>query len=38
MRRARHVLVVSPHDIAVPTKDAYQWLVPEELTKRRRPH
>jgi 4-diphosphocytidyl-2-C-methyl-D-erythritol kinase len=27
----RHVLVVSPHDIAVPTKDAYQWLS-EELT------
>ena len=22
----REVLVVSPHDIAVPTKDAYQWL------------
>ena len=29
---ARHLLVVSPHDIAVPTKDAYQWLS-EELTK-----
>ena len=28
----RHVLVISPHDIAVPTKDAYQWLS-EELTK-----
>jgi 4-diphosphocytidyl-2-C-methyl-D-erythritol kinase len=27
----RQVLVISPHDIAVPTKDAYQWL-PEELT------
>src|ERR1700693_2904915 len=27
----RHVLVVSPHEIAVPTKDAYQWL-PQELT------
>jgi 4-diphosphocytidyl-2-C-methyl-D-erythritol kinase len=27
----RHVLVISPHDIAVPTKDAYQWLS-EELT------
>ena len=27
----RHVLVISPHDIAVPTKDAYQWL-PQELT------
>jgi 4-diphosphocytidyl-2-C-methyl-D-erythritol kinase len=27
----RQVLVVSPHDIAVPTKDAYQWLS-EELT------
>jgi 4-diphosphocytidyl-2-C-methyl-D-erythritol kinase len=22
----RRVLVISPHDIAVPTKDAYQWL------------
>ncbi len=28
----RHVLVISPHEIAVPTKDAYQWLS-EELTK-----
>src|SRR6202162_4994657 len=27
----RQVLVISPHDIAVPTKDAYQWL-PQELT------
>jgi len=27
----RPVLVISPHDIAVPTKDAYQWLS-EELT------
>jgi 4-diphosphocytidyl-2-C-methyl-D-erythritol kinase len=27
----RHLLVVSPHEIAVPTKDAYQWLS-EELT------
>jgi 4-diphosphocytidyl-2-C-methyl-D-erythritol kinase len=27
----REVLVVSPHDIAVPTKDAYRWLS-EELT------
>jgi 4-diphosphocytidyl-2-C-methyl-D-erythritol kinase len=27
----RHVLVISPHDIAVPTKDAYRWLS-EELT------
>jgi 4-diphosphocytidyl-2-C-methyl-D-erythritol kinase len=27
----RQVLVISPHDIAVPTKDAYQWLS-EELT------
>jgi 4-diphosphocytidyl-2-C-methyl-D-erythritol kinase len=27
----RHVVVVSPHDIAVPTKDAYKWLS-EELT------
>jgi 4-diphosphocytidyl-2-C-methyl-D-erythritol kinase len=29
--RRREVLVVSPHDIAVPTKDAYRWLS-EELT------
>ncbi len=29
----RTVLVVSPRDIAVPTKDAYQWLG-EELTNR----
>jgi 4-diphosphocytidyl-2-C-methyl-D-erythritol kinase len=28
----RTVLLVSPRDIAVPTKDAYQWLSPE-LTK-----
>jgi len=27
----RHVLVISPREIAVPTKDAYQWLS-EELT------
>jgi len=27
-----HVLVVSPHDIAVPTRDAYQWIA-ERLTK-----
>ncbi len=30
-----HVLVISPHEIAVPTKDAYQWLsqgLSEELT------
>jgi 4-diphosphocytidyl-2-C-methyl-D-erythritol kinase len=27
----RHLLVVSPHDIAVPTKDAYGWLS-RELT------
>jgi 4-diphosphocytidyl-2-C-methyl-D-erythritol kinase len=27
----RHVLVISPHEIAVPTKYAYQWLS-EELT------
>jgi 4-diphosphocytidyl-2-C-methyl-D-erythritol kinase len=27
----RTVLVISPHEIAVPTKDAYQWLS-EELT------
>ncbi len=26
-----HLLVVSPHEIAVPTKDAYQWLA-QELT------
>ena len=26
------VLVVSPHNIAVPTREAYQWL-PEQLTK-----
>jgi 4-diphosphocytidyl-2-C-methyl-D-erythritol kinase len=31
-----HVLIVSPHDIAVPTKDAYQWLS-EELTNREDP-
>jgi 4-diphosphocytidyl-2-C-methyl-D-erythritol kinase len=30
--RRREVLVVSPHDIAVSTKDAYRWLS-EELTK-----
>ena len=29
--RRHEVLVVSPHDIAVPTKDAYRWLS-EELT------
>jgi 4-diphosphocytidyl-2-C-methyl-D-erythritol kinase len=28
----RPVLVVSPHEIAVPTRDAYQWIV-ERLTK-----
>src|ERR1039458_4555772 len=28
----RSVLVVSPHDIAVPTRDAYQWLA-RQLTK-----
>ena len=27
----RHVLVISPHEISVPTKDAYRWLS-EELT------
>ena len=27
----RQVLVISPHEVAVPTKDAYQWLS-EELT------
>jgi len=29
----RNVLVVSPREIAVPTRDAYQWLA-EQLTKR----
>jgi 4-diphosphocytidyl-2-C-methyl-D-erythritol kinase len=29
----RNVLVVSPQEIAVPTRDAYQWLA-EQLTKR----
>jgi len=24
--KRRHLLVVSPHEIAVPTKDAYQWI------------
>jgi 4-diphosphocytidyl-2-C-methyl-D-erythritol kinase len=32
----RQVLVISPHDIAVPTKDAYQWLS-EELTNEEGP-
>ena len=32
----RAVLVVSPRDVAVPTKDAYQWLA-EELTNREDP-
>jgi len=32
----RRVLVISPHDIAVPTKDAYQWLS-EELTNEEGP-
>jgi 4-diphosphocytidyl-2-C-methyl-D-erythritol kinase len=32
----RHVLVVSPHEIAVPTKQAYGWLS-EELTNREDP-
>ena len=32
----REVLVISPHEIAVPTKDAYQWLS-EELTNREDP-
>ncbi len=31
-----HILIVSPHDIAVPTKDAYRWLS-EELTNREDP-
>jgi len=31
-----HVLIVSPHDVAVPTRDAYQWLS-EELTNREDP-
>jgi len=32
----RQVLVISPHDIGVPTKDAYQWLS-EELTNEEGP-
>ncbi len=32
----RALLVVSPHDAAVPTRDAYKWL-PLQLTKRRGP-
>jgi 4-diphosphocytidyl-2-C-methyl-D-erythritol kinase len=32
----RQVLVISPRDIAVPTKEAYQWLS-EELTNREDP-
>jgi 4-diphosphocytidyl-2-C-methyl-D-erythritol kinase len=32
----RRVLVISPHDIAVPTKDAYQWLS-QELTNEEGP-
>ena len=32
----RQLLVISPHEIAVPTKDAYQWLS-EELTNREDP-
>jgi 4-diphosphocytidyl-2-C-methyl-D-erythritol kinase len=32
----RQVLVISPREIAVPTKDAYQWLS-EELTNREDP-
>jgi len=32
----RHLLLISPHDIAVPTKDAYQWLS-EELTNEEGP-
>jgi 4-diphosphocytidyl-2-C-methyl-D-erythritol kinase len=32
----RHVLVISPHEIAVPTKDAYQWLS-QELTNQEDP-
>jgi 4-diphosphocytidyl-2-C-methyl-D-erythritol kinase len=30
-QKRREVLVISPHDIAVPTKDAYRWLA-EQLT------
>jgi 4-diphosphocytidyl-2-C-methyl-D-erythritol kinase len=30
-QKRRDVLVISPHDIAVPTKDAYRWLA-EQLT------
>jgi 4-diphosphocytidyl-2-C-methyl-D-erythritol kinase len=32
----RQALVISPHEIAVPTKEAYQWLS-EELTNREDP-
>jgi len=32
----RHVLVVSPHEIAVPTRDAYQWIA-ERLTNQPEP-
>jgi 4-diphosphocytidyl-2-C-methyl-D-erythritol kinase len=32
----RQVLVISPHEISVPTKDAYQWLS-EELTNEQGP-
>jgi 4-diphosphocytidyl-2-C-methyl-D-erythritol kinase len=32
----RHVLVISPHEIAVPTKDAYGWLS-QELTNEHGP-
>ncbi|HEV7968774.1 MAG TPA: 4-(cytidine 5'-diphospho)-2-C-methyl-D-erythritol kinase, partial [Candidatus Acidoferrales bacterium] len=32
----RALLVISPHEIAVPTKDAYQWLS-EELTNKEDP-
>jgi 4-diphosphocytidyl-2-C-methyl-D-erythritol kinase len=38
--KQRHLLVISPHDIAIPTKEAYQWLsqaLSQELTNREGP-
>jgi 4-diphosphocytidyl-2-C-methyl-D-erythritol kinase len=38
--KRHHLLVVSPHDITVPTKEAYQWLsqaLSQELTNREGP-
>ncbi len=38
--KRRHLLVVSPHDVAVPTKEAYQWLsqaLSRELTNHEAP-